>query len=30
MVRLNLLSPDDVRNCKETTFVKERNPQFGV
>ena len=29
MVRLNL-SSDDVRNCKELTFVKERNPQFGV
>ena len=30
MVRLNLGS-DDVRNCKETTtFVKEKNPQFGV
>ena len=29
MVRLNLGS-DDVRNFKETTFVKERNPQFGV
>ena len=29
MVRLNL-SSDDVRNCNETTFVKERNSQFGV
>ena len=29
MVRLNV-SSDDVRNCKETTFVKERNPQFGL
>ena len=30
MVKLNL-SSDDVRNCKETTtFVKERNPQFGL
>ena len=30
MVRLNL-SSDDVKNCKETTtFVKERNLQFGV
>ena len=29
MVRLNL-GLDDVRNCKETTFVKERNLQFGV
>ena len=29
MLRLNLYS-DDVRNCKETTFVKEGNPQFGV
>ena len=29
-IRLNL-SLDDVRKCKETTtFVKERNPQFGV
>ena len=27
MVRLNL-SSDDVRNCKETTFVKEKNPEF--
>ena len=24
------LSSDDVRNCKETTFVKEKNPQFDV
>ena len=29
MLRLNL-SSDDVRNCKETTFVKERNRQFGI
>ena len=29
MVRLNL-SSDDVRNCKEATFVKEKNPQFGI
>ena len=29
MVTLHL-SSDDVRNCKETTFVKERNPQFDV
>ena len=29
MVRLNL-SLGDVRNRKETTFVKERNPQFGI
>ena len=27
MVRLSL-SSDDVINCKETTFVKERIPQF--
>ena len=27
MVRL-YLSSDDVRNCKEATFLKERNPQF--
>ena len=27
MVRLSL-SSDDVINCKETTFVKERVPQF--
>ena len=27
MMRLNL-SADGVRNCKETTFIKERNPQF--
>ena len=25
MVRLSL-SSDDVRNCKETAFVRERNP----
>ena len=24
------LSADDVRNCKGTTFIKERNPRFGV
>ena len=30
MMRLNL-SLDDVRNCKgTTTFVKEKNPLFGV
>ena len=29
IVRLNL-SSDGVRNCKETTFVKKWNPQFGV
>ena len=29
MVRLNL-SLDNVRNCKETTFLNERNPQFGL
>ena len=28
-VRFNL-SSDDVINCKETTSVKERNPQFDV
>ena len=27
MVRLSL-SSDDVINCKETTFVQERIPQF--
>ena len=26
-MRSNLRS-DDVRNCKKTTFVKERNPQL--
>ena len=29
MMRLNL-SSDDIRNCKETMFANERNPQFGV
>ena len=29
MVRLNL-SSDDVINFKETTFVKEKNPQFCI
>ena len=29
MARLNL-SSDDVINWKETTFVKERYPQFGI
>ena len=29
MVRLNF-SLDYVRNCKEGTSIKERNPQFGV
>ena len=29
MIRLNLKS-DDVINCQETTFVKERNRQFGI
>ena len=29
MVRLNF-SSDYVRNCKEATSIKERNPQFGV
>ena len=29
MLRLNLKS-DDVINCEETTFVKERNRQFGI
>ena len=29
IVRLNLYS-NNVRNCKETMFVKERNPQFGI
>ena len=29
MMRLNL-SLDDVINYKETMFVKERTPQFGV
>ena len=29
MVRLNL-SSGDIRTCKETTFIKEKNPQFGI
>ena len=29
MMRLNL-SSDDIRNCKETMFANERNPQFSV
>ena len=29
MVRLNL-STDDVRNCKQTRLVKEKNPPFEV
>ena len=29
MVRLNLCS-HDKRNCKKATFIKERNPQFGI
>ena len=24
------LGSDDIRNCKETTFVKERNPECGT
>ena len=27
---IEFLSLDDVRNCKETTFVEKRNPQFGI
>ena len=29
MVTLNL-SLNDVRNCKETKFDKERNPRFAI
>ena len=29
MVRLNL-SADEVRNCKQTRLVKEKNPRFEV
>ena len=29
MMRLNLSSVD-IRNCKETTFIKEKAPQFGM